>query len=90
MNFLTDPKKNFLITDGIQTEKKKASDSLDAISRSGTLAIDCSELHVDVAVSHCFENDVMGTVNRMAKVERSFLLLASTVHAQPASVLIAN
>ena len=94
-NFLTDPKMSSLAADDIQTEKKKAFDLLDAISRSGTLAIDCSELHVVVAVSHCFENDVMGTVirdnvNPIAKVERSSLLLASTVHAQPASVLIAN
>jgi len=44
---------------GTKTEKKKAFDLLDAISRSGTLPIDCCELHVVIAVSHCFENDVM-------------------------------
>jgi hypothetical protein len=77
----------------IKTEKNKAFDLLDALSRSGSLPIACSELHVIVAVTHCFENDVMGTViqdniNPIEKLEKSTLLIASTIHGVPARDLI--
>jgi hypothetical protein len=90
-NFLTTPATLALTASDIATERKKALDLLDAISRSGTLAIDCSELHVFVAVSHCFDNDVLGTVvqdniNPIVKVERSSLLLASTIHGPTVAV----
>lgn len=62
LNFLTKPQTTGLTADEILTEKKQAFALLDAISRSGTLPIDCSELHVFIAVSHCFDNDVMGCV----------------------------
>jgi len=94
-NFLTGSKQSTLSPDTTLTEKKKAFDLLDAISRSGTLAIECSELHVVVAVSHCFDNDILGTiiqdnVNPIAKLERSSLMLASTIYGQPATNLIRN
>ena len=78
----------------ISSEKNKAFDLLMAISRSGTLPIDASELHVVVAVSHCFENDLMGTViedniNPIQKVESSMLLVASVIHGMPPDVLVA-
>jgi hypothetical protein len=46
-----------------------------------------------VAVTHCFENDVMGTViqdniNPIEKLEKSTLLIASTIHGVPAKKLI--
>jgi len=46
-------------SDNMETAKKSAIDLLDAISRSGTLPIECSELHVVIGLSHCFENDLM-------------------------------
>jgi hypothetical protein len=58
-NLLTPVSSYGMEASDIETEKKKAFDLLDAISRSGTLPIDCAELHVMIAVSHCFENDVM-------------------------------
>jgi hypothetical protein len=58
-NLLTPVSSEGLTASDIGTEKRKAFDLLDAISRSGTLPIDCAELHVVVALSHCFENDVM-------------------------------
>jgi hypothetical protein len=58
-NLLTPVSSEGLSASEIGTEKRKAFDLLDAISRSGTLPIDCAELHVVVALSHCFENDVM-------------------------------
>lgn len=45
-----------------EAEKKKATDLLDAISRSGELPIDAAELHVVVGVAHCFDKSIMMTV----------------------------
>ena len=93
--FLTGMESKTLRADDIKTERNKAFDLLDALSRSGSLKIACSELHVIVAVTHCFENDVMGTViqdniNPIEKLEKSTLLIASTIHGVPAKNLIRN
>jgi len=69
----------------IKSEKDRAFDLLDALSRSGSLPIACSELHVVVCLTHCFEKDVVSTViqdnvNPIEKLEMSTLLLASVVH----------
>jgi hypothetical protein len=92
-NLLTPIKSSYLAPHDIETEKKKAFDLLDAISRSGTLSIACAELHVVVAVSHCFDNDLMGTIiqdniNPIEKVERSSLMIASTIYGEPVQTLI--
>merc|ERR1712232_436602 len=84
-NLLVDPKNNELNNKKRRVEKNKAFDLLDALSRSGALPIGHTELHVIVAVTHRFENDVMGTVvqdnvNPIEKVERSLILLASVIH----------
>ncbi|GAX14051.1 hypothetical protein FisN_5Lh025 [Fistulifera solaris] len=94
-NLLVSPETYSLTSSDLDSEKTKAFDLLDAISRSGTLPIDCSELHVVIAVSHCFENTVMGTVvqdniNPILKVEKSSMLLASTVHAELPNKVLAN
>lgn len=92
-NLLTEAKTLHYGAKDIKTETKKAFDLLDAITRSGSLPIAASELHVIVALSHCFAKDLMGTVvqdnvNPIAKAEKSALLLASTVHrAAPAQLL---
>jgi hypothetical protein len=79
----------------IDIEKKKAFDLLDAISRSGTLPIESSELHVFITVSHCFEKSIMETViqdntNPIEKVEKSMLLLASTIYSVSSYALISH
>jgi hypothetical protein len=84
-NHLTSAQTSSLTGPAIESEKTKAFDLLDAISRSGSLPIPNSELHVIIGVSHCFENDVMGTivqdnVNPIEKVEKSALLLATAIH----------
>lgn len=58
-NLLVSSESSTLTSSDLDSERRKAFDLLDAISRSGTLPIECSELHVVIAVSHCFENDVM-------------------------------
>lgn len=92
-NLLTSIKSQDLFPADIKDEKKKAFDLLDAITRSGDIPIDCAELHVIIGVSHCFENDLMGTViqdniNPIEKVENSLLLFASTVFRAPAQSLL--
>ena len=94
-NLLTQPKKQHLQLEDIKKEKNKAFDLLDALSRSGSLPIAYSELHVVVAVTHCFDKDVMSTgvcdnINPIEKLERSSLILASAIHGLPARELITD
>ena len=58
-NLLSSMQKTTLFTTDIQAEKKKAMDLLDAISRSGSLAIDAAELHVIVGVAHVFAKSII-------------------------------
>ncbi|EJK70964.1 hypothetical protein THAOC_07640 [Thalassiosira oceanica] len=92
-NLLSKPEKQGLDTDEMRREKSKAFDLLDALSRSGSLTIVHSELHVVVAMTHCFDKDLMGTVirdnvNPIEKLEISTLLLASAVHGVSARELV--
>lgn len=94
-NLLSPPNVSTLSNDEIKTEKNKAFDLLDALSRSGSLPIQYSELHVVVCVTHCFDKNVMDTiiqdnVNPIQKLEWSTLLLASTVHGVPARTLLSH
>ena len=94
-NLLTGPKRIQLSSDDAEREKNKAFDLLDALSRSGSFPITYSDLHVIVAVTHCFDKDVMSTVvcdnvNPIEKLECSTLILASAVHGVPARELIGD
>jgi len=90
---LASPTTNVLGNDEQKMEKEAAFDLLDALTKSGALALEHASLHVVVAATHCFEHTVTETavqenVNPIEKVERSTLIMASTVHQQPASSLI--
>jgi hypothetical protein len=76
-----------------KTEKSQAFDLLDALSRSGALPIASAELHVMVAATHCFDKSLVETViqdnvNPIEKLERSALIVACTIHAEPATGLL--
>jgi len=77
----------------IASEKSRAFDLLDALSRSGSLEIPFSELHVVICATHRFEKNVMETViqdniNPIEKLEMSTLLMASIILDIPARDLI--
>ena len=94
-NLLSKFKKESLSSTEIVSEKNKALDLLDALSRSGSLAIPFSELHVVICATHQFEKTVMETViqdniNPIEKLEMSTLLMASTILDTPARNLLRN
>jgi len=81
---LADPITASLNTDVQRTEKDRAFDLLDALSRSGCLSVDDASLHVVLSATHRFDQTLMDTiiqrnVNPIEKVERSTLIVASTI-----------
>jgi len=94
-DLLTKPTTSALHASDVKSESNKAYDLLDAISRSGSLPIAFSDLHVVVCVTHCFEKDIMATVvednvNPIEKLEMSTLLLGSTIYGTKPLALIAE
>eukprot|EP00746_Dinoflagellata_sp_MGD_P022673 gnl/MRDRNA2_/MRDRNA2_153063_c0_seq1.p1 gnl/MRDRNA2_/MRDRNA2_153063_c0~~gnl/MRDRNA2_/MRDRNA2_153063_c0_seq1.p1 ORF type:complete len:438 (-),score=107.83 gnl/MRDRNA2_/MRDRNA2_153063_c0_seq1:22-1335(-) len=76
-----------------RSEKEKAFDLLDALTLSGTVAVECATLHIVAAVTHCFNETltkvvVQRNLNPIEEVERSSLVVASTIHERPAEELI--
>jgi len=91
---LASPRESRLDADAQKLEKDAAFDLLDALTKSGALPVENASLHIVVAATHCFDKSVLDTVvednvNPIDKVERSTLIMASTVHQQPVSALIA-
>jgi hypothetical protein len=92
---LSEPESESMYVDEQKTEKNRAFDLLDALSRSGTLAIDHASLHVVIAATHAFDKTLLDAViqdnvNPIEKVERSLVILASTIHRVPAIELLAE
>lgn len=77
----------------LREERNKAFDLLDALTRSGALAVDEAELHVVIAATHCFDKTLLNcvvqdNVNPIEKVECSELIVASTIQAKKPEDLI--
>jgi hypothetical protein len=93
-NLLVAPRRSYLSDRDREAEKHKAMDLLKALSRSGSLPIIQSELHVIVSMSHCFDKNIVETViednaNPIQKVEKSMLMLGSVVHGMDKEKLLA-
>ncbi len=76
-------------------EKHRAFDLLDALSKSGALTIDDATLHVVIAATHCFDRTLMDTViqdnvNPIEKLERSLMIVGTTIHRLDATELLAE
>eukprot|EP00005_Dracoamoeba_jomungandri_P000842 CAMPEP_0174250394 /NCGR_PEP_ID=MMETSP0439-20130205/578_1 /TAXON_ID=0 /ORGANISM="Stereomyxa ramosa, Strain Chinc5" /LENGTH=998 /DNA_ID=CAMNT_0015330449 /DNA_START=39 /DNA_END=3035 /DNA_ORIENTATION=+ len=90
---LSKPTTTSLTKNHQKDEKNKAFDLLDGLTRAGCLPIANASLHVVVAATHCFDNSLMDTVivdnlNPIEKVERSSLIVASTIHYAPPISLV--
>eukprot|EP00941_MAST-03F_sp_MAST-3F-sp1_P002185 g2185.t1 len=77
----------------LKDEKNKAFDLLDALTRSGLVPINCAELHVVMAATHCFDLELMDTLvidntNPIEKINNSNLILATTLHNASADGLL--
>merc|ERR1712137_1524294 len=77
----------------MKKEKDAAFDLLDALTKSGALVAEHASLHMVIAATHCFDKTVVDTIvqdgiNPIDKVEKSTLIMASTVHQQPVASLI--
>ena len=89
---LTNPKSESTTCD-LEKEKSEAFDLLDALTKSGAITMEAAELHVVVASSHNFCDSLIDTVinknvNPVEKLERSCLIVASTIHGLvPAEIL---
>lgn len=92
---LADPEDETLDADEQETEKHKTFDLLDALTKSGALAIDDASLHVVIAATHRFDKTLIDTViqdnvNPIEKVERSLMIVGSTVFGLPPTELLAS
>jgi len=91
---LATPKTTTLAGTEQKMEKDATFDLLDALSKSGGLELDHASLHVVIAATHCFDKNIIDTVitdnvNPADKVERSTLIMASTIHGTEPTALVA-
>jgi len=75
--------------------KNKAFDLLDGLTKSGALPFLSASLHIILAATHSFDKSIMDTlvqdnVNPIEKVERSTLIVATTIHGKSVQELVAE
>lgn len=92
-SLLLPQKKSSLDKDQLLTEKNNAFDLLDALSKSGSLVMDYTDLHIVIAATHSFDKTLMDTavqknINPIERVERSTLIMASAIYEVPDNKLL--
>jgi hypothetical protein len=90
---LREPTTSTLRAADLERERSSTFDLLDALSRSGSRVLEDASLHVLVASTHNFDRSLMdtvvrGNVNPIERVERSTLIIASTLHRCPTTQLL--
>lgn len=81
--------------DDQKVERSRAFDLLDALTKSGAIPLEHASLHVVIAATHCFDDTLLntvirGNVNPIERVERSSVIVATTIHGRPAADLLAD
>lgn len=82
------PKMELLSFEDLDKERNAVFDLLDALTRSGALPIEDAAVHIVIGASHSFDDTVMNTVvqhnrNPIESIERSSLIMASTIFCAP-------
>ncbi|MBK6533801.1 MAG: hypothetical protein IPF99_30715 [Deltaproteobacteria bacterium] len=81
--------------DDQKVERARAFDLIDALTKSGAMPLEHASLHVVIAATHCFDDTLLNTViqrnvNPIERVERSSVIVATTIHGRPAADLLAD
>jgi hypothetical protein len=92
-SLLAKPATSTLTNAARKDERNRTYDLVDALSRSGALGFEEATFHVVIAATHCFTKSVVDTVvqdnvNPIEKVERSLLIVASTIQNQGVEQLV--
>eukprot|EP00012_Vannella_robusta_P013716 CAMPEP_0206209744 /NCGR_PEP_ID=MMETSP0166-20121206/17093_1 /ASSEMBLY_ACC=CAM_ASM_000260 /TAXON_ID=95228 /ORGANISM="Vannella robusta, Strain DIVA3 518/3/11/1/6" /LENGTH=500 /DNA_ID=CAMNT_0053631203 /DNA_START=92 /DNA_END=1594 /DNA_ORIENTATION=+ len=87
---LAKPSETTLSPDDLKKEKNKTFDLLDALTRSGGLEIDEASLHVVLASidQTLMDTIIKDNINPIEKIERSTLIVASTIQQVPPAQLL--
>ena len=90
---LSKPETTTLSQDQQRSERNRAFDLLDALSKSGGLTLKGCTLHIVLAATHCFDLHLLNTIvqdniNPIDRVEASGLIMVSTIFRKPASELV--
>ncbi len=94
-SLLAEPAEEVLGPDEQKTERSRAFDLLDALTKSGAIPLEHASLHVVIAATHCFDDTLLDTVirrnvNPVERVERSSVIVATTIHNRAAAELLAD
>jgi hypothetical protein len=94
-SLMSEPITALLTATELNDAKQATFELLDALTRSGALVMESASLHVVIAATHCFDKSLMdtvvqGNVNPIERVERSAVIMATTIHRLPASALLSD
>ena len=94
-SLLAEPVRHSLRADEQKDERRRAFDLIDALTKSGAMPLEHASLHVVIAATHCFDDTLLNTViqrnvNPIERVERSSVIVATTIHGKAAAELLAD